>query len=1458
MYSLSRRVSKSPIPKDDDGKKTTPHQKAVENLMNVENSLRSCLKRHSDGKYGYITKEWGFITPGGLGDRLGGKFEPWEDKLRKTKDFFWPMEAYESMEHMPYGKVDKSMVQKFGLKKEAEQLYGNTPLYEFLMEPPRRSVELVKEDLQDYKRAAKIFILLGTLTHLCGNSSPDPKTCPLPEWMEDPLRMVAERLDVEPTLTGHFLVQENWIYKDLLLDDSSETDDEDLISTLKKKSCRSLVSHSSRTLSSEDREKATDELDRLLIKTLVNECIIGFQRSRQSIYPDSFVGSQAVDVAMDNNFCETREEGVRMIRDVNTRHKLFRHVRDPDFLLMDKHEFYQFYKKWTNPDLKPPSKASFDFDPRKAYGESSPRSSGDEEISWNPSRSAQYLPSRLMPASPPVLKSKGGDDPLMRSAAAQMASEGTLSEDIILGALGGDNDDGNGIEKSVSLQPPSVAKSIVVQPSDFPDYASLQRDMAVIDKLKLINFRKGRSHSTKSFAASQAVNLLLDRDCARSRSEATRLLRGLNERYSIFEKVTMTHEEFKDDNALCQFTNAFEQIKSAEDPLYLSSHQSKIPQSTIQQERSDKFFQSGALPDDNNGDDVPGAQEFRFDNIVMLYPAFQNNHERVNQLIPTCMGYAFRSLPYLIVELLGAMRSFLEFETLTDSSATVDGSFESKRIVDIIYQLAYSCSRCKEQFQLMSTDPTKRSFNSKHVSIRQTQPLSNGVLVRRKKGSDPLPSKGTTGTQFPYFHLLDWLLGRFQFNKDKAEGLVAKIASVDNTFPKPQREYIESLMTLEYGSTIRGFMDLIGRPKEIMVAYNHLIECYAGEGGVLQAHCRKLYSYVHNDVQASTSGTNHVATTGKGERPNPISSAEDNHIFANTMFRHMRMAADERWELRIPPLMARVRKRVYSTSESGGFTTVALDFGTTALRYEYGDVVKVLLPNDDTTTLCWVKSLSVEDSGSDEEHVKLQEISSLHKRKENGWGWEQLWEALGWSDFEKDGGLGVPLSMICRYIEQGQIRTSSGKTRWVKSTLDLCGKGKERILAIPPTISRQDIASLDPVSPRIYSVSGVEAERVFLLVSKPVDGSVHHGYERMADPHVDEVHCSFSPATFFLVPPEGANLVCVASGTGISPFVGLAEAIGTRQGTFTIAHQCKSSDLFLSNSQAWLDFTVQNPGAVVMGFISGDRSRRNCPMRYIIRNGAFEETFVLGAHSTGAYYFQCDLFEARLKEVYDSGALNLAYCCGGTKSAIQPLQQLFRQHEMSYEFTVECYGISAPISSLRQPCEIGGTIVNLDNVSSVHPGGDQILYQIQDIEIERGQSSGCPVSTPDHSASFWQLHPHAYNLHRCLRAPLDADFEAFSTFLQRQAVNTSTLFKMAEKYTEVAMKSPEDSKVLRIATELQSTAVRRHYQEGDMAGAEQAVEHLRGLLSRIPSLDEDVRRWNRVVDDYQNGSLLDS
>jgi hypothetical protein len=878
--------------------------------------------------------------------------------------------------------------------------------------------------------------------------------------------------------------------------------------------------------------------------------------------------------------------------------------------------------------------------------------------------------------------------------------------------------------------------------------------------------------------------------------------------------------------------------------------------------------------------------EFSLDNITMLYPAFGNNHERVNQLVPACMGFSLSSLPFDVLDILSAMRNVLEAELC----AIEDGdNYESNRLYDLIYKVAFSVAKCKEEFQQMSTDPKKRTFNSKYVSIKQTQPLSNGVLVRRSKNGEPLPAKGTTGTQFPYFHILDWLLGRYQFkgnDQNTDHGLVAAVGSIDNTFPRPQREYIHCLSKLEEFSSLRGFLEIINRPKELLTAYNHLIECYAGEGGVLQAHCRKLYSYIHNNVQSSTSGTNHLASSGNEDSNNkkssnsacPMSSASseehslmsassnenpsnsgcpmtassneslnsiDNHKFAIMMFKHMRAAADARWRLRLPPLMNEVKKIIYSTSESGGFTTVALDLSGTGLVYEYGDVVKVILPNDDRQTRSWLYSLK----SMNQEHFKLNDMTSLQKNTGNGWGWDGLWEALGWYRFEENGGSGVPLEMIARYIEQGNIRDElSKKPRWVHSPLDLSSKGTSQMFAFPPPISTERIISLEPVSPRIYSVSGVELERVFLLVSKPDDLARHHGYASMSDPKITKVHCSFSPATFFLVTPKDVNLVCIASGTGISPFVGLVDAIGSRTGSYTIVHQCKSSDMFMCNSQTWLDFTAMNPGAIVMGYISGDRSRRNCPMRYQIRNGAFEETTVLRRRRISAYYCECETFQSRIFETYKSDGLNLAYCCGGVESAIMPLQTFAESKGMEFEFTCESYGVPPTLTKESNLLsQIGGTIIDLNHVSPIHPGGDQILHQANDIMTTVCRMDKKSINTPDHSVAFYELHPHAYNLHRCLRTPIDADSKAFATFLERQAMSKSVLGNMATKYAQAVLSAPESSKIVKIATQLQSSALSAQIDSGDTESAKRTASYLKELLNHVPDDDDDAERWGESL-----------
>ena len=69
-----------------------------QNLCLVESILQNVINEHETGTYGYITREWGFMAPGGLGTRLGGKFVSYELKLWKCQDYFWPQHLYDTME----------------------------------------------------------------------------------------------------------------------------------------------------------------------------------------------------------------------------------------------------------------------------------------------------------------------------------------------------------------------------------------------------------------------------------------------------------------------------------------------------------------------------------------------------------------------------------------------------------------------------------------------------------------------------------------------------------------------------------------------------------------------------------------------------------------------------------------------------------------------------------------------------------------------------------------------------------------------------------------------------------------------------------------------------------------------------------------------------------------------------------------------------------------------------------------------------------------------------------------------------------------------------------------------------------------------------------------------------------------------------------------------------------------
>ncbi|KAL3924208.1 MAG: hypothetical protein SGILL_001185 [Bacillariaceae sp.] len=492
---------------EDDALKKIDRNKILTNLADVETTLQKVLEDHIGGHYGYITREWGFFAPGGLGGKLGGKFEPWEEKLECVKSFFWPHEAYASMEEKPYGKPDPEAVKH--LPPEGEKLAGNTPLHQYLMQAPEIKVILDPSDFENYKSAARIFLLLATLSHLCGNSAPDPKTATLPPWIEDPLIDVANRLQIEPTLTGHFVVQENWAW--------ATSNDSSRMSPFSMR-------QNSRT-------------DRAILQTVLSECQVEDRRYRLKVYHKCFVGSQLVDLLMDTETnLSSRMEAVRLARRINNKYNLFYHVTG-DHLLMDKFLFYRFRKKWRNKMLKNPM-MNEDPDTQDHAHDADTDDELTQESTARLIRPLEFVSRQTSSASGRFLSESarlkiGSDSP--------QPSRPRLSSDFSVGNL------------SIRDITPNLAGRLYSETEEenktISNESSMNEFMAVIAVMAGVPVKDRRYHFKlykRCFIAKELVDLLMSNECASTRKEAVSLVRSINRRFDLCEHVVKDHD-FKDE-----------------------------------------------------------------------------------------------------------------------------------------------------------------------------------------------------------------------------------------------------------------------------------------------------------------------------------------------------------------------------------------------------------------------------------------------------------------------------------------------------------------------------------------------------------------------------------------------------------------------------------------------------------------------------------------------------------------------------------------------------------------------------------------------------------------------------------------------------------------------------------------------------------------------------------------------
>ena len=791
-------------------------------------------------------------------------------------------------------------------------------------------------------------------------------------------------------------------------------------------------------------------------------------------------------------------------------------------------------------------------------------------------------------------------------------------------------------------------------------------------------------------------------------------------------------------------------------------------------------------------------QVFGIDDIELLYPAFGHSHERTYHTIPGCMAHALRGLPYDLHALLCTMRDFAG-ERLANRS----GEGLRQQLLGLIHDLAQALAQSKDEFQRISTLPSHRTHVSKHVFIRHMQPFHKGLALAGPDGSVRI-TKGMSGLHFVSYHLLDVVLGRYHHGR---LGELAGMEDVDAYYPRPQRDYAACLSRLSRDATLRGFLELVGPDAGLHHAFNRLIECYAGETGVLGAHARKLFSYMHNNLQVNTSAE------GADVRAETAPTPARNHSTAMRMFSIMNEAVRERRRLRMSPLFELAEKTVVHFSEEGSFAIVEFAGVEAPLHYHGSDIVRVLLPRD---------SRSAEDfcqryfaAGG------LIAPESLESSPDTGWGWPQLWEALGWPE------AGVPPNLLCEFIEE--VRPFGGK---------------------------EGGPLFEPVSPRVYSACGTIPGRLRVLISRPMDGRLHFGFARMSDAGLARAFVACAPGSRFLPPPAGANLVMVAGGTGVSSFVSLAGELAGRLGTCTLIHQTRSADAFLVNLETWRAFTHGYSGAMVMGFVSGQPALGRKPERWVIARGEIVDHVSLDTEAAG-YWFLDPAVADRLRTGTGPGN-NFAYCCGGIRTTASPLRHLLSKLGAEYEFEVQSYGGERAISPLARLFKAGPKLADVNQVGEAHPGGPRIIEQMMQLSAAPAGSGAAAPAVPDLSALFLELHPHAYNLLRMVNAPSDDEFLSFATLIEREAERGVVFDQVAHQYVEAALAFPSKLNIVKIALQLETAALQAHLEKclradpslpvpdkmtaaaaAAAATASNCLNHIEELLPHVASQDPE-------------------
>ena len=231
--------------------------------------------------------------------------------------------------------------------------------------------------------------------------------------------------------------------------------------------------------------------------------------------------------------------------------------------------------------------------------------------------------------------------------------------------------------------------------------------------------------------------------------------------------------------------------------------------------------------------DPSAANPMRFDNLTLLVPVFDDETERLTNLVVTLMDYHFAPA---IQAIISAQENMLY--------GRIDEVVES---LDAILATVKSINM--NIFGLLSTSPFAKEY---------MDPVTWSITFAKYVGSTRPDEPNLSAAVSPMFHFLDAFLGRKKYTTEMGRQQRDKLKMM----PLQQIALLEAI---ESGVSLRSFYDATSN-EIIGEKLDQILHAYAGENGLIARHKLRAFDYIELGSRAGRTVTNGKA--GSAKSPN--------------------------------------------------------------------------------------------------------------------------------------------------------------------------------------------------------------------------------------------------------------------------------------------------------------------------------------------------------------------------------------------------------------------------------------------------------------------------------------------------------------------------------------------------------------------------------------------------------------